>query len=111
MPLPRRAIITITSATAPLHDGNPTGLFIGEAHHPYLVFKEAGLEVDFVSEKGTYTADWLSLQPSFLTGQTKTDWENPQSEFRQKIDNMPDVNTIDGKNVCCHVACSNHLQS
>jgi hypothetical protein len=99
MPLPRRAVVAITSATAPLHEGNPTGLFIIEALHPFQVFKAAGFEVDFVSEKGTYVADWLSLQPSFLSGEDKEQWEDENGEFRQKVDNMPSVSSIDGKNV------------
>jgi putative intracellular protease/amidase len=96
---PRRAVITITSATAPLHDGNPTGLFISEALHPYQEFTKAGIEVDLVSEKGTYVPDWLSLQPSFLAGEDKEQYEDVSGEFRRKLDNMPDVTTIDGKKV------------
>ena len=99
MSLPRRAVIAITSATAPLHDGNPTGLFVSEALHPFQVFKQAGFEVDLVSEKGTYVADWLSLQPDFLNGDDRKQWEDENGEFRQKLDNMPDVKSIDGKKV------------
>lgn len=97
--LPRRAVIAVTSATAPLHHGNPTGLFISEALHPYNVFRAAGFEVDLVSEKGTYVADWLSLQESFLNGDDKQQYEDVNGEFRQKLDNMPNVNGVDGKNV------------
>ena len=97
---PRRAVIAITSATAPLHDGNPTGFFISEGLHPFQVFKEAGFEVDVVSEKGTYVEDWLSQQPSFLNGEDKKQWEDKSGEFRQKVDNMPPVGSIDGKKVC-----------
>jgi putative intracellular protease/amidase len=99
MSLPRRAVIAIISATAPLHNGNPTGLFISEALHPYQVFTAAGFEVDLVSEEGTYVPEWLSLQPDFLAGEDKQQWENLNGSFRQKIDNMPDVSTIDGRNV------------
>lgn len=97
---PRRAVIFVSSATAPLHDGNPTGLFISEALHPWQVLTDAGFEVDLVSEKGTYVEDWLSLQPSFLNGKDKEIYENKQSEFRKKLDNMPDPSTIDGSKVC-----------
>jgi putative intracellular protease/amidase len=99
MALPRRAIIAITSATAPLHDGNPTGFFVTEGLHPYQVFTKAGFEVDLVSETGTYVPDWLSLQPSFLAGEDKKQWEDESGEFRRKLDNMPDVNNLDGKKV------------
>ena len=101
MSLPRRAIIAVTSATAPLHYGNPTGFFVSEGLHPFKVFKAAGYEVDFVSEKGTYVADWLSLQENFLNGEDKKEWEDVNSEFRKKLDNMPPVGSVDGKKVCC----------
>ncbi|KIX93220.1 uncharacterized protein Z520_11075 [Fonsecaea multimorphosa CBS 102226] len=93
MPLPRRAVIAVTSATAPLHNGQPTGMFISEALHPFQVFKQHGFEVDLVSEKGTYVPDWLSLQESFLSGEVKKEWEDVNSEFRQKLDHMPSVET------------------
>lgn len=99
MTLPHRAVIAVTSATGPLHDGNPTGAFISEALHPFQEFKKAGFEVDLVSEKGTYVADWLSLQPSFLGGDDKKQWEDKSGEFRHKLDNMPEVGSIEGKNV------------
>ena len=104
MPLPKRAVIAVTSATAPLHDGNPTGMFISEVLHPYNVFKAHGFEVDIVSEKGTYVVDWLSQTEDFLNGEDKKQWENTSGEFRQKVDHMPDVKTVDGKNVCCVLA-------
>ena len=96
---PRRAVIAVTSATAPLHNGNPTGLFISEALHPFQVLKEAGFEVDLVSEKGTYVPDWLSQQQDFLQGDDKKQWEDVNGEFRKKLDNMPDVHSLDGKKV------------
>lgn len=99
MGLPRRGVIAITSATAPLHDGNPTGLFISEALHPYQVLTKAGFEVDLVSEKGTYVEDWLSLQESFLNGDDKKEYEDKNSDFRKKLDHMPPVGSIDGKKV------------
>ncbi|KAF7503394.1 hypothetical protein GJ744_003916 [Endocarpon pusillum] len=105
---PRRAVIAITSATAPLHDGHPTGMFISEALHPFQVFKEAGLEVDLVSEKGTYVADWLSQQESFLNGEDKKQWEDTNGEFRKKLDNMPEVDSIDGKKYGIFFASAGH---
>src|ERR1700761_1549864 len=97
--LPRRAIISVTSASAPLHEGHPTGLFISEAMHPYNVFKAAGFEVDFVSEKGTYVADWLSEQPSFLPPDDKKQWEDVNGEFRQKLDHMYTPDKVDASKV------------
>ena len=46
MVLPRRALISITSAHAELFEGggHTTGVFISEALHPYNIFKAAGFE-------------------------------------------------------------------
>jgi putative intracellular protease/amidase len=108
MPLPRRALIAITSATAPLHDGHPTGLFISEALHPYLELKAAGFEVDLASETGKWTADWLSLQESFLSGEDKAIYEDPTSEFRKKLDNLPDISSLNGKDYGLFFASAGH---
>nr|OQO30629.1 hypothetical protein B0A51_01515 [Rachicladosporium sp. CCFEE 5018] len=70
---PRRALIAVTSTTAPLHNGKPTGLFISEALHPY---DAAVFEVTFASEKGTYTADWLSEQDDFLPKDERRQWDD-----------------------------------
>ena len=83
---PRRALICITSAVAPLHDGNPTGVFIEEALHPYNIFKAAGFEVEIVSEKGTYGVDWLSQQPDFYPSEDRKQFEDASSDFRKKLD-------------------------
>ncbi|MCJ1455297.1 hypothetical protein MMC28_005651 [Mycoblastus sanguinarius] len=108
MSFPRRAVIAVTSATASLHDGNPTGLFISEALHPFQVLKEAGFEVDFVSEKGTYVPDWLSQQEAFLNGADKKQWEDINGEFRKKLDNMPNVHSINGKDYGLFFASAGH---
>jgi hypothetical protein len=88
MSIPRRALIAITSAHAELFEGggHTTGVFIGEALHPYNVFKAAGFEVDIVSEKGTWTEDWLSLQPGFLSTEEREQYDHKNSEFRKDMD-------------------------
>ncbi len=84
---PRRALIAVTSAHAPLYpDGKETGLFITEALHPFNVFRKAGFEVDIVSETGTYQPDWLSQQSDWLKDQDKKDWEDTNSDFRKALD-------------------------
>ena len=108
MPPPKRAVIAITSATAPLHDGNPTGLFITEALHPYQVLTAAGFAVDLVSEKGTYVEDWLSLQPDFLAGNDKQQYEDKNSDFRKKLDNMQPVGSLDRKDYGIFFASAGH---
>jgi putative intracellular protease/amidase len=108
-PLPKRAIIAVTSAKAPLYsDKETTGVFISEALHPFLVFREAGFEVDIVSETGKYTPDDLSLTPNFLGGSDKQIYEDPQSEFRQKLDNMPKPADLDSNSYGIFFASAGH---
>lgn len=85
---PRRALIAITSANAELFEGgdHTTGVFISEVLHPYNVFKEAGFEVDIASEKGTWTEDWLSLRPGFLTDEQRKQYDDRSSGFRREMD-------------------------
>lgn len=84
----RRALIAITSAQASLFEGggHQTGVFIGEALHPYNVLKAAGFEVDIASEQGTWTEDWLSLQPGFLSDSERKQYDDKTSDFRSNID-------------------------
>lgn len=106
---PRRALISITSASASLFDGNETtGLFISEALHPYNVLRAAGFEVDLASETGTYTPDWLSQQPDFLNGADKQTWDDLNSEFRQKLDHMPKASELDGSKYGLFYASAGH---
>jgi hypothetical protein len=98
MSLPRRALITLTSAHAELFEGggHTTGVFIGEALHPYNVFKTAGFEVDIASEKGTWTEDWLSLQPGFMSTEEREQYDDKNSEFRREMDaNVKAVDVLD----------------
>lgn len=95
-PLPKRALIAVTSAHAPLYpEGKETGLFITEALHPYNVFKENGFEVDFTSETGTYHVDWLSETEDWLKGDDKEAWEGKKGEFRKKLDGLVKAGDVD----------------
>ncbi|KAF2218612.1 class I glutamine amidotransferase-like protein [Elsinoe ampelina] len=86
---PRKALIAITSAHAPLYpEGKETGLFVTEALHPYNVFREKGFEVDLVSETGTFQADWLSETEDWLKGDDRKQWEDANSPFRTKISQL-----------------------
>lgn len=102
MPLPRRALIAITSAHASLFEGggHTTGVFIGEALHPYNVFKAAGFEVDIASEKGTWTEDWLSLQPGFLSDEERKQYDDKMSEFRGEMDRNVKAGDLLHREVC-----------
>jgi putative intracellular protease/amidase len=85
----RKALIAVTSAHAPLYpDGKETGLFITEALHLFKVFKNAGFEVDLVSETGTYQPDWLSQQKDWLPDEDRAVWEDHSSEFWSKLDKL-----------------------
>jgi putative intracellular protease/amidase len=106
---PRRALISITSAQASLFNGKETtGLFISEALHPYNVLRTAGFEVDLASETGTYTPDWLSQQPDFLNGNDLTTWNDVNSEFRKKLDNMSRAADLDGSKYGVFYASAGH---
>ncbi len=61
-PVPRRALIAITSAHVPLGD-HMTGLWVTEALHPFEVLRKSGFEVDFVSETGK----WAPGKPPSLS--------------------------------------------
>lgn len=109
MALPRKAIISITSAQATLFNGKETtGLFISEALHPFNVFTAAGFEVDLVSETGTYVADWLSQQPDFLNGDDLKSWNDQTSAFRKKLDNMPKAADMDASQYGVFFASAGH---
>lgn len=106
---PRRALISITSASATLFEGKETtGLFITEALHPYNVLVKAGFEVDLASETGSYTADWLSQQSDFLNGSDLATWNDVNSSFRKKLDNMPKAADVDGNKYGLFYASAGH---
>lgn len=106
---PRRALIAITSAKATLFQGKETtGLFISEALHPYNVLTAAGFEVDLASETGNYTPDWLSQQPDFLSGKELAIWNDTNSEFRKKLDNMPKAADLDASKYGVFFASAGH---
>ncbi|KAK3710568.1 plasma membrane heat shock protein [Vermiconidia calcicola] len=105
---PRRAIISITSASATLHGDHLTGVFISEALHPFNAFKAAGFEVDIVSEKGTWTPDWLSLQPDFLPDEERQQYEDTNGEFRKKLDSGLRPDKVDASQYGIFFASAGH---
>lgn len=99
MPQPRRVVLAVTSAVAPLHHGHNTGIWINEAQHPFNIFRKAGFEVELVSETGTWGPDWLSTTPDFLNGEDLKTYEDPNSEFRYKLDHLLTPDKIDPSRV------------
>lgn len=61
-------------------------MFVTEALHPFNVFRKEGFEVELVSETGQFQADWLSQQKEWLPEEDKAVWEDPESDFRKKLD-------------------------
>lgn len=86
-PHPKRVIIAVSSAHAPLYpEGKETGVFVSEALHPYNVFTEAGFDVDFASENGKWSPDWLSMTDDYMTKEDREAWEGKKGDFRKKLD-------------------------
>lgn len=109
MSQPKKALIAITSAHAPLYpDKKETGLFITEALHPYNVFKEAGFQVDLISETGTYQPDWLSTQEKWLSGEDKKVYEDTSSPFRKQLDSLLKPSDVDSKDYGLFFASAGH---
>lgn len=84
-----------TSVSRPLEDELTSGfyyrylgLFISEALHPFLVLTKAGFEVDFAGEQGSYVADHLSTTEDYLNGEDRKIYENKNSDFRSRLDNL-----------------------
>ncbi|KAF2857768.1 class I glutamine amidotransferase-like protein [Piedraia hortae CBS 480.64] len=106
---PRKALIAVTSAHAPLYrDGYETGLFITEALHPYNVFTSSGFDVDLVSETGTYHVDWLSQTPDWLKGSDRTIWEDKTSAFRKSLDKGLKPSDLNAKDYGLFFASAGH---
>ncbi|KKP00667.1 IgE-binging protein [Trichoderma harzianum] len=83
-PLPKHAVITVTSANADLFNGKET------------------------TKTGNYTPYWLSLQADFFNGSDKEMYDDLQSEFRQKLDNMPTPSELDGNKYGIFFASAGH---
>ena len=87
--LPLKALIAITSYHGVIYpDGTKTGLFFTEALHPFEVLTQAGFEVDFATETGTFGLDDLSLTSQFLAGDDKSVFENPKHSFNVKLNSQ-----------------------
>lgn len=100
MPLPRKALIAVTSYNQPFYDdGKKTGLFYTEALHPYEDLIKAGFQVDFASETGTYGIDEHSTDATFLTEEDQKIYHDPDHPFNvslnKKLYKASDLNPED----------------
>ncbi|KAI5287471.1 hypothetical protein KEM54_005978 [Ascosphaera aggregata] len=89
MPLPRSALIAISSAHPRFHaDGSHTGFWYAEALHPYQAFTEAGFGVTLASETGDYACDQLSLAPQMNSAEDNEIISDPSHPFNRKLHNQ-----------------------
>ena len=81
-PVPKKVLIAISSYNEVFYDdGAKTGLFYGEALHPYHEFVKAGFEVDLASETGSYGVDDHSIDPMFLSEDDIKEYHDKSTPF------------------------------
>lgn len=84
--LPRKALIALTSRSAPFYpDGRVNGVFYTEVAHPYRALTKAGFEVELASETGTFVIDPYSLEKQFLTDEDTVTLSQPDAPFSQLL--------------------------
>ena len=106
---PRRVLIVVTSAKAPLYpDGGETGVFISEAMHPFDGFRKAGFEVDLISETGSYSPDALSLTQPWISEEELKVYNDHSSEFRSKLDHLLTPQDVDASRYGIFFASAGH---
>src|ERR1700712_4697552 len=82
MSVPRKAIIAMTSHSAPFYPhGRVNGVFYTEIAHPYQALLKAGFEVDLASETGSFVIDTYSLSKEFLTEEDDKVVNDPNHPF------------------------------
>lgn len=105
----KKVLVAVSSYCEPFYaDGAKTGVFVVEALHPFLEYSENGFEVDFVSETGKFGWDEHSLTEDFLTGKDKEIFNDKNSEFIQKINNLKKASDINSDEYCIFFASAGH---
>lgn len=90
-----KALIAVSSYHDVFYEnGSKTGVFISEALHPFLVFKEKNIQADFVSETGSFGYDTNSLDPMFLKGKDVVIFNNKSSDFNISIANIKKASQV-----------------
>lgn len=105
-----KALIAITSYNDVFYDsdGAKTGLFISEAIHPFEYFKANGVEVDFVSETGTFGYDDHSLSQDFLNGKDREVYEDANSDYNKAIKNVKKASDVSASDYDIFFAAGGH---
>jgi putative intracellular protease/amidase len=85
--LPRKALIALTSHSAPFYpDGRVNGVFYTEVSHPYQALTKAGFEVHLASETGAYVIDTYSLDKQFLNDEDMVALDAAEHPFSRLLD-------------------------
>ncbi|KAI5301667.1 hypothetical protein KEM56_001482 [Ascosphaera pollenicola] len=89
MPLPRKALLAISSAHPKFYsDGSHTGFWYTEALHPYDALAAAGFDVTVASENGDYAFDEHSLAPQMNSNEDIETLNDPEHPFNRKLHNQ-----------------------
>ncbi|SCV02302.1 LAMI_0G17700g1_1 [Lachancea mirantina] len=105
----KKALIAISSYNDVFYsDGAKTGVFVVEAMHPYDAFTEKGIEVDFVSESGTFGYDEHSLASDFLNGKDLKAYEDKSSGFCKGINSVKKPNEVNAEDYSIFFASAGH---
>jgi putative intracellular protease/amidase len=73
--------------------------YVIQAMHPFDGLKKAGFEIDLVSETGTYQPDALSLTKDWLSEEDLKRYNDPNEEFRSKLDKLKSPKDVKAKDV------------
>ncbi|EPY53301.1 ThiJ domain-containing protein [Schizosaccharomyces cryophilus OY26] len=94
--MPGKALLVASSYYGPIYpDGKNTGVHFSELLTPYEVFRQAGLDVDITSEKGTCHFDDNSVDESKLPEHVKNVLHDKSHEFWTAIKNMKRAADVD----------------
>lgn len=104
-----KALIALTSYNGKFYDdGANTGVFFVEALHPYEAFAEQNIEVDFVSEDGTFGWDDHSVTAPFLEGKDKAAFEDKESAFFKALAGIKKPSDVNPEDYDIFLAAGGH---
>lgn len=104
-----KALIALSSYNGDFYpDGVKTGVFATEALHPFETFKAKDIDVDFVSETGTWGYDQHSLSDAFVNSNDRAILEQEKSEFNVAMKNVKKPSEVDGNDYQIFFASAGH---